>query len=230
MASASSALPLFPALQLHVRDDRHQPRALTDLDRLAHAGHRAETRLRRETLMVREVRAPAAEWRQRGHDLVRLCVVPRRVVESRRHSPRPGLEPALEQRRDLRDLRRRRAPVKSAHDTRPRRVERRVGADVHRERRLHRRELPRDVQRPQAIGVQDLGRNTLLEHVRRRRQRRRVAVDVDEPGRDDEPLHVDHRRPGVPRQIADLRDAPSRNADVRVIRRPSCSIEHRSTA
>jgi hypothetical protein len=32
------------------------------------------------------------------------------------------------------------------------------------------------------------------------------------PG-DDEPLRVDHRRAGVPRQIADFRDA-SRNADI----------------
>jgi hypothetical protein len=40
-----------------------------------------------------------------------------------------------------------------------------------------------------------------------------VAVDVDEPGRDDKPLHVDRRRPFVPPPIAHLRDAPSRNPD-----------------
>ena len=62
-----------------------------------------------------------------------------------------------------------------------------------RPRRGQRGQLLRDVERTAAVGVEDLGRHALGEHVDggRQRVRRRVAVDVDEAGRDEQPARVD---------------------------------------
>src|SRR5882672_490750 len=79
------------------------------------------------------------------------------------------------------------AAIRRSHHVRPRGVETDVAADIDGESCCARaRELLREVRRAAAVGVDDLGGHALREHVLRcgQRCRRRVAVDVDEAGRD----------------------------------------------
>jgi hypothetical protein len=76
------------------------------------------------------------------------------------------------QRAHLLDLGRRRSLIRVAVHGLPRGVETDVAADVHgqagRGERLH---LLRQIERPVAVGVEDLGGHALCQHVHRRRQR-----------------------------------------------------------
>ena len=103
----------------------------------------------------------------------------------------------------------RRTPIGVADHGLPDRVEADVAADVDREpgaaERLH---LLREVERPAAVGVEDLGGHALRQHVDGGRQRvgRRVTVDVDEAGRDEQPARVDLVGRGARRQVANRDD------------------------
>ena len=116
---------------------------------------------------------------------------------------------------------------------RPRGVEADVAADVDGESRCARaRELLREVRRACAVWVDDLGGHALREHVLRcgQRCRRRVAVDVDEAGRDVEAGDVEVERRPLLRQIADARDEAAGDRDVRADARQSGSVEHGAVA
>ena len=81
-----------------------------------------------------------------------------------------------------------------------------------------------------AVGIQDLGRHALREHVLGGRQRVRnsVAVDVDEARRDVQAGRVDFGQRGRMRQIADRRDAVAGDRDVGLIGRHARAVEERA--
>jgi hypothetical protein len=208
---------LFAALRLHVRDDRHETGLAADGDRLGHADLRAEVRLRRQAIVVREIGPPRDRWFDDADDLFHLRVIRRLVVEARGHAPGPVLEARDDQPPHRRDIGVGRAAIRRSDDRGPDAVEADVGADVDRQpgaRGIG--ELLGDVGEAAAIGVDDFGGDPLCEHVLGGRQRigGRVAVDVDEPGRNVEAARVDVDRRPLVFEIGDADDEAVRDRHV----------------
>ena len=107
---------LLVPLCLHVRDDRHQPRLLADRDRLGDPGARAEIGLRRQPVVIREVRAPRRRGVDDAHDFLDLRVVSRLVVEAGGNAPCAGGERARDVAAHPRDLVGGRPAVRGADD------------------------------------------------------------------------------------------------------------------
>ena len=55
-----------------------------------------------------------------------------------------------------------------------------------------------------------------------------VAVDVDEPGRDEQPRGIDLALRPLARKVADARDVAVLDADVRLVRAPAAAVDDRA--
>ena len=224
---------LFQALRLHVGDDGNQSGLLPNGDRLGDAHLRAVVRFGRDAIVISEVGARRPRHVDHLDDFLGAGKVARLVVESGRHAPRALLQPIGDERAHLLDLGRRWALVGVAVHRLPRRVEPNVAADVHRQAGSgQRRHLLRDVERAVAIGVEDLSRDALRQHVHRRRQRvrRRVAVDVDEAGGDEQPTRVDVRGRRRGGKVANRGDEAVADTDIAVVARIAAAVDDGAVA
>ncbi len=86
-----------------------------------------------------------------------------------------------------------------------------------------------DVDSPSAIGIEDLGGDTLREHVFRGRQSRRrgVAVNVDETGGDEKSRDVEVQHTLAPGEIANFGDISIPYAQVGLIGLEAGAVENR---
>ena len=212
-----AGVALLEPLRLHVRDDRHEARLLPDGDRLGDADPRAEVRLRRQAIVIREVRAPVfAPARRRGRLPRPGRSTPACSRVRRRRPRRPRSSPLDDQRAHALDLLRRRAPIGGAHHLRPDAVEPDVGADVERQaagagaRELLRQS--RTLPPPSGFKISVVTPCVSMFSAVGKRIGRRVAVDVDEAGRHVQAGRVDLLRRARRCQVADARDEPVRRS------------------
>ena len=181
--------------------------------------------------MIREVGARGTRHLHHLDHVFGLGEVSRLVVEARRHAPRARLQTGSDEVAHARDFVRGWTPVVEADHLGPHAVEADVGAHVHGQAARHgRRQLLADVERAGAIGIENLGRDALREHVRGRHEPvgGGVAVNVDEAGGHKQPRGIDLGDGAGTGQIADPRDGPAGDADVSLVARRPGAVDDRS--
>ena len=219
---------LLVALHLHVGDDGGEAGAGAHGDGLGHRGYRAEPRFRRQAVVVGEGGAPFACHPDHRDHVFGRGEVRRLVVEPGRHAPGAGGETGGDQLAHPRRLRSRRPAIGQADHLGPHAVEPDVGAEVHRQAARRRAvELRRQVERSAAIGVHDLGRHPLGQHVGGGDEalRRGVAVDVDETGCDEQASGVDVDVGSRVRQAADPDNRSAGDRHVGLVARRSGTVD-----
>ena len=224
---------LLRPLRLDMGDDGDHPRRPADRQRLAHALERAVILLRPQPLVVGEDGAPAARGGQYAHHLVRIGVIARLVIQPGRDAPGARRQVAVNQPPHRRDLRRARPPVLIAYGGLPDGVETDHEAEVFRQPLCTEGgELAGNIGRPAAVGVADLGRDALGEHVDGGGHRvgLSVAVNVDEPRRDRHSLRLDHHRRLRVLEVTNRRDPVRDDADIADPRGQAAAVDEKAVA
>ena len=229
----SLAAALLVALHLDVRDLRRDAGGFSDADGLGNAGAGAVALLGRQALVVLEARAPRRGGAQHRDYFFGSREVGGTVIEPAGDAEGAATQVVDHERTHALELRWRRAAIAFAHHRGPHAVEADISAEVLGEPVFREGlELPGDIELALPVGVDDLGGDTLLEHVLRSgdRARHRVTVDIDEARRDEQTAGVDLQSCGRARQVADARDVIRADADIGHALRRAAAIQHGAVA
>ena len=215
-----------------MRHLRRQPALFADANRLAHAVEHAE----RLVAHVRDVNAavPARDLRQLDHFFDRRERA-RHVEQPGAHAERAGLHAVLDEAAHLVELGGRRPPVRAAEHRLAHRSLPDERPDVDRFlRRVELVEKRPERHRRSAVGPFDQRRDALPDVIVRGRQLEdvlaRVVVDVDEPGRHDLAVRVDHARRRLCNRRRDARDRVAAHRDVGAIPRAAGAVDDAAVA
>ena len=222
---------LLAALRFHVRDHRHQPGTRRHRQCLGHADLRTEARLGRQAIVVGEERPPGPRHVDDPGHLFSLRIVRRLVVEAGRHAVGPGFQSLLEQVAHAEGVVGRGPAVGRAHHLRPHGVEANRRGHIQRQRRLAQRAVLADkVDFAAAIGIDELGRHALRQHVHRRPESGHagVRVDVDEAGRHKQPACLDDPGRRLSAQVAHLTNDAAHHPDIGPHAGSPGAVDHRA--